>query len=167
VLYHCRYNSTTLNGPRPFKVVTIDVNVEPTTSFQRYPHLAKYIKFFQGSSTLDGAHRVANDTFNRVKPKNVFVSLDGSHTSEDVYEEMKFYQQFLSIGNYLLVQDTRLSRKWHREYCARSAFDGPCNGPLEAVNHFMKNEGKGKFVIDKTREYMFSTHMNGWLRRIV
>ena len=80
-----------------------------------------------------------------MKPKNVFISLDGDHYAETVYHELVYYQRYLpTIGNIMVAQDARLSSKWHTLYCSAAKFDGPCNGPLEAVNWFLKNEGKNQ-----------------------
>lgn len=166
VMYQYRYNANE-KTIRPFKIITIDISPDPKANIDRYPLLATYITFIHESSASDKAKALVNLTYTEMKPKNVFISLDGDHSAKPVYSELVHYQNYLpNIGNYILVQDTRLSRKWHPHYCAAAVFDGPCNGPQEAVDWFLKNEGRQRFVIDPEKEYLFSTHHRGWLKRI-
>jgi cephalosporin hydroxylase len=166
VMYQYRYNATE-KAVRPFKVITMDVSPEAKTYIDRYPLLAAYIIFIPHASVSTTAKALVNLTYTEMKPINVFISLDGDHYAQAVYDELVYYQNYVSnIGNYILVQDTRLSSKWHTIYCASATFDGPCNGPQEGVNWFLKHEGQQRFNIDLTKEYLFSTHHKGWLKRI-
>ncbi|CAF0737689.1 unnamed protein product [Adineta steineri] len=166
IMYQYRYNAST-KTIRPFKIVTMDINGEAKTFISRYPLLASYITFIPHGSITETAKSIVNRTFIEMKPKNVFISLDGNHYAESVYDELVYYQNYLAnISNYILVQDTRLSSKWHTMFCAEPKLGGPCNGPQEAVNWFLKSEGQGRFVIDSAKEYLFSTHHNGWLKKI-
>lgn len=166
VMYQYRYVPNQ-NTVRPFKIITIDITPDAKQFIERYPHLANYITFLQDGSASEKTKSFVNRTFMEMKPKNVFISLDGDHTARPVYDEAVYYQHFLpNIGNYILFQDTRVSVKWSPEYCSISTFDGPCNGPLEAVHWFLKNEGRDRFAIDREKEYLFTTNKNGWLKRI-
>ncbi|CAF0766903.1 unnamed protein product [Rotaria sp. Silwood1] len=145
----------------------MDINPEAAQYINRFTLLAPYILFIPQSSASSVARSIVNKTFFEMRPANVFISLDGDHYAEAVYNELVYYEQYVvNISNYILVQDTRLSRKWHSLYCGQSKYDGPCNGPQEAVNWFLKNEGHDRFKIDLTKEYLFSTHHNGWLKRV-
>lgn len=166
VMYQYRYNAKD-KTVRPFGVISIDISPTPKTNIERYPLLAQYITFIHDSSASDKAKALVNLTYVEMKPKNVFITLDGDHKARPVYDELVHYQNYLpNVGNYMLVQDTRLSRRWHTYYCSESVFDGPCNGPQEAVDWFLKNEGKGRFSTDPEKEYLFSIHHKGWLKRI-
>jgi len=166
VMYQYRYNASQ-NVIRPFKIITMDISPEAKTYIDRYPLLASYITFIPYASVSETAKSIVNRTFAELKPTNVFISLDGDHYAKAVYEELVYYQNYVPyIGNYILVQDTRLSSKWHTMYCAAAKFGGPCNGPQEGVDWFLKNEGQGRFVIDPSKEYLFSIHHRGWLKRI-
>ena len=165
IMYQYRYHAKD-KTVRPFRVISIDISPDPKPNIERFPLLANYITFIHDSSASDKAKSLVNVTFVEMKPKNVFISLDGDHTARPVYAELVHYQSYVpNLGNYILVQDTRLSRRWHTYYCTESAFDGPCNGPQEAVDWFLKNEGKDRFTIDPSKEYLFSTHHRGWLKR--
>ncbi|CAF1177957.1 unnamed protein product [Rotaria magnacalcarata] len=166
IMYQYRYDAKN-NSMRPFKIITMDINPEARKYIDQFTLLAPYILFIPESSVSPAARATVNKTVFEMKPANVFISLDGDHYAEAVYNELLYYQQYVvNISNYMLVQDTRLSRKWHTLYCGQSKYDGPCNGPQEAVNWFMKNDGHGRFEIDRAKEYLFSTHQKGWLKRI-
>lgn len=145
----------------------MDINPEAKSYIDRYPLLSDYIRFIPYSSVSQQSKDIVNSTFYKLKPKNVFISLDGDHYAQAVYDELVYYQNYIeTIGNYILVQDTRLSRKWHEKYCQKSSFDGPCDGPLEAVQTFIKNQDKQRFAIDPNQEYLFSIHHQGFIKRI-
>jgi cephalosporin hydroxylase len=167
VMYQYRYNAVE-KTLRPFKIITMDISPAARAHIDQFPLLASHIIFLPHSSASSAARSIVNTTFFNMNPQNVFISLDGDHYAEAVYNELLHYQQYsVKKGNYILVQDTRLSRKWHTMYCAASKYDGPCNGPQEAVNWFLKNNGSGRYISDTSKEYLFSTHHKGWLKRIV
>ena len=166
IMYQYRYNSKD-KTIRPFKIITMDTSADAKGFIDRYPLLSNYINFISQGSTSEYSKSTVNSTFYEMKPKNVFILLDGDHYAQTVYEELSFYQNYLpNLGNYILVQGTRLSSRWHMKYCAQSKFDGPCNGPQEAVNLFLKNDNQKRFIIDQTKEYLFSTSHKGWIKRI-
>ena len=145
----------------------MDINPDARVLINKFSLLAPYIIFIPQSSASPVARMIANSAFWEMKPSNVSLSLDGDHHREAAYNELIHYHQYsVNMGNYILVQDTRLSRKWHQLYCAQSAYDGPCNGPEEAVHWFLKKEGHVCFEIDLSKEYLFSTHHKGWLKRV-
>jgi len=82
---------------------------------------------------------------------------DSDHRRATVVQDLGIYHRFVSQNSYLIVQDTKLSRMRGGRYST-----------LEAVNEFLESpEGRGRFVIDKTFEYMlFSHHHNGFLQRV-
>lgn len=166
IMYQYRYNANK-TSVRSFKIITMDINPEANQYINRFSLLAPYIHFIPQSSASPVARSIVNQTFFEMKPSNVFISLDGDHYAEAVYNELAYYHQYVAnVSNYILVQDTRLSRKWHSLYCNQPKYDGPCNGPQEAVGWFLKNEGRDRFKIDPSKEYLFSTHHKGWLQRI-
>lgn len=165
IMYQYRYQANK-TSVRPFKIITIDINSDAAPNINRFPLLSPFIHFRSDGSHSSDARSFVNKTFFEMKPANVFISLDGNHFSDSVYSELLYYQQFVNVNNYILVQDTRLSRKWHHIYCIHSKYGGPCDGPQEAVNWFLKHEGSGRFEIDNSREYLFTTNQNGWLKRI-
>jgi len=82
------------------------------------------------------------------KAKKVLVVLDSDHSSGTVLSELINYAPFVSLGSYILVEDT-----WQRH-------------PLFAAEKFLENYGD-EFIQDRSREHlMWSQHKGGWLKRV-
>lgn len=128
------------------EVITIDIN-ECDIS---HPRITKII----GSSVSD---EVINKVKEIVGDKSAIVILDSDHSKNHVLREMELYSEFVSVGNYLVVEDTNING-----HPVLPAFG---EGPMEAVNEFLKN--RKDFLIDKLREKFFVTFFpKGFLRRI-
>ena len=88
--------------------------------------------------------------------KTVMVVLDSDHQKDNVYSEMHYYTPLVTLGSYLIVEDTDINGhpiEWGL---------GP--GPYEAVVDFLKTHPE--FEIDKTCEKFFMTqNPNGYLKR--
>ncbi len=80
------------------------------------------------------------------------VVLDCHHSASHVYKELEKYSKLVTIGQYLIVEDT----------------DGKIHsgtGPAAAVKKFLKKNKN--FVVDKNREmYGISSNLGGYLFRI-
>lgn len=129
------------------EVITIDIESKPRPQHNR-------ISYLLGSS-------ISEEIFNYVKSrcheKKVMVILDSLHNKDYVLYEMRLYWQLVSVGSYLIVEDTNING--HPVY---SDFG---NGPMEAVEEFLR-ENKS-FVVDKSKEKFYSTwNPSGYLKRI-
>jgi len=132
-------------------VVTIDV--EDLVDKATLPPIAKRIEFIIGSSTDPG---IVARLGERAKGKKVLVFLDSDHHKAHVLEELKLYAPMVSVGSYLIVQDTDVN-----EHQARPDF-GP--GPAEALAEFLPTQDS--FVVDHSRERLLHTvSPGGYLKR--
>lgn len=123
------------------KVVTIDINdlASRTLSHSR-------ITTIVGDSVSDD---VVNQVRRIVGGQTAMVSLDAYHSKDHVLREMELYSEFVSVGNYLVVEDTRAI--------------GP--GPGKAVKEFLRH--RKEFVPDRTREkFLFTGFPRGFLKRV-
>ena len=134
------------------KVLTIDT----TDYFERYKNsnLIGWIISFIGSSIDPDMVKKISEL---VEGRSTMVILDSCHSEEHVSKELDLYSDLVSVGNYLIVEDTHVGGnpvEW--EYG---------KGPMEAVKKFL---GKDKrFEVDKSREKLIMTfNPCGWLRRI-
>ncbi|KAG1671401.1 hypothetical protein FOA52_011898 [Chlamydomonas sp. UWO 241] len=82
----------------------------------------------------------------------VMVTLDSGHHKQLVAEELKLYCMLVTVGEYCVVEDMKMSR-WHS------------TGPYEAVKEFLA-EHPDLFVIDRTRELLYTHHAMGYLKRV-
>lgn len=100
--------------------------------------------------------------------RRVLVSLDSDHSAPHVLAEMHAYGPLVTVGSYLVVEDTIV--RWLPDLQAPL---GPYVGsPLDAVDHYFDcpgaEPGDPVFMIDAVIEDEFPTTQfpSGWLRRI-
>jgi len=103
---------------------------------------------------------VSNKVVKKVKKfvgkKSAMVVLDSAHEKPHVLREMELYSKFVSVGNYLVVEDTNIG--------GHPVSPGG-NGPMEAVEEFLRN--RKDFEVDRTREkFLLTFNPKGFLRRI-
>ena len=123
------------------RVVTIDIQ-DIASSKLSHPRITTIV----GSSISDN---VASQVRQIVGNKTAMVSLDSEHSKQHVIKEMELYSKFVSVGNYLVVEDT----------CLR----GP--GPANAVEEFLHR--RKDFIQDTRREkYMMTSNSGGFLKKI-
>lgn len=131
-------------------VLTIDIMGRPGRP--EHPR----IEYFKGSS-------VGPEAITRVKERvaavdgPVLVALDSDHHEEHVRTELEAYAPFVSVGSYLIVEDTNINGH------PVNPFFGP--GPMEAVEWFLARHSE--FDADASREkYMVTHNPNGYLKRL-
>jgi cephalosporin hydroxylase len=151
----------TLLGPinPKAKVLTIDIE-DKLAEARKVPLFKEKVEFLLGSSTSDEVFKTVSE---RVKGKKAIVILDSNHSRDHVLNEMNLYGDLVSVGGYLLVQDTNINGHPTGEDL------GP--GPWEAVEAFMAagahSKGGATFEIDRSRELLFfSMHPKGYLKRV-
>lgn len=130
------------------EVISIDV------SLPRHPDPRVHAVI--GDST---APEIASYVRDEVRGRRCLVSLDSDHNAEHVAQEIAAYAPLVTIGSYLVVEDT-----------AVDAYDlepgsYPEGGPLVAVQHFLKTDNR--FVPDPECErFRLGMNPGGWLRRV-
>jgi cephalosporin hydroxylase len=85
------------------------------------------------------------------------VILDSDHSKDHVKREMDLLSDYVSVGSYLIVEDTNINgHPAYRKF-------GP--GPYEAVVEFLsKNDD---FVMDRSREkFLMTFNPKGYLKRV-
>jgi cephalosporin hydroxylase len=124
-------------------VITIDV--KPRTKkaakhevFKRRVHVVKGDSV--GTATIK---QVASLT----RGRKALVTLDSLHSAEHVAKELDLYAQFVSVGSYMIVQDTFYT------------------GLVETIDRFL--ETHPNFELDPSRErYLFTKFAHGYLKRV-
>jgi cephalosporin hydroxylase len=113
------------------------------------------IRLIEGSST---APEVIAKVRALLPPVGGFVVLDSDHSEKHVYDEMKLYSEFVSVGSYMVVEDTNIN--------GHPVLKGFGPGPLEAVDRFLKEEDRFQDDAAFWKRNYFSFHQNGWLKRV-
>ncbi len=125
------------------RVITIDIEDRRSIRAKRLPIYKRKVDFLLGSST-DPA--IVAEIEKRVQGKKVLVILDSNHATEHVRAELEAYSPLVSVGSYIIVQDT---------------FHGP--GP--AIADFLS--GNDQFEADRLHErFVLTNNTNGFLKRI-
>ena len=86
------------------------------------------------------------------------VVLDSDHHRSFVKRELYYYSPFVTVGQFLVCEDTFLENPipWKKR-------NDPADVPREAVKWFLKHNKK--FVVEPV-EYMLGMNPGGWLKRI-
>ena len=135
------------------RVITIDIE-DKAADAKKLPIVKQYVDFLIGSSTDPN---IVAEVKKRVKGGRVLVILDSDHRKDHVLAEMKAYAPIVSVGSYLIVQDTNING-----HPVHPSF-GP--GPMEAVQEFMA--WNQQFKPDSNAErLMLTMHPKGYLKRI-
>lgn len=113
--------ATILDAVGGGEVITVDID-----HIYNLPQ-HKRITYLTGSSIDD----VIIDFISpRVKNKVVMVILDSDHGKGHVLKELELYSKFVSIGSYLIVEDTNI--------CGFPVIGQAEPGPLDAIMEFLK-----------------------------
>lgn len=146
-------NLLDLIGAEPSAIVIgVDIVLSPEAKTLSHPR----IHLIEGSSTdIKTVEKIK-----AILPRSEggLVSLDSNHTKKHVANELNIYRDFVSVGSYLVAEDTSINghpiaRNWG-------------DGPFEAVEDFLKEDDR--FVRDDKlwQRNLFSIHQYGWLKRI-
>ena len=130
-------------------VVTVD------TKKRKVPYHGR-IFYLIGSSIskkiIDNITNFISSTYN---PK-VMVILDSSHFAKHVLKELNIYHKFVTVGQYLIVEDTNLGG---------NPISSPDPGPIKGVKEFLKHNKD--FAVDRGREkFGVSFNPEGYLLKI-
>ena len=108
-----------------------------------------------GSSTSDAVLRAVRGFV--FHANSVVVILDSAHDKDHVLEELRSYSSFVTVGNYLIAEDTNIN--------GHPVLPNYGPGPMEAVEEFLLLNKD--FVVDETREkYLLTFNRRGYLKRL-
>lgn len=130
------------------RVLSIDIRRAPALKHER-------IRFIEGDSTSDEVLTEVQ-TATR-KSARTMVVLDSDHSKAHVGRELDRYCEFVTVGSYLVVEDTNVNGH------PVMPEHGP--GPFEAVLEFLREHPE--FQVDRSREKFLLTYFpGGYLKRI-
>jgi len=110
-----------------------------------------------GDSVSD---KIVREVKAQIQPESkVMVILDSDHTKAHVLKELEIYSQLVTVGNYLIVEDTNING-----HPVESGW-GP--GPLEALLEWQDNPYSQNFKTDMNRQkFGLTFNPNGYLLRV-
>jgi cephalosporin hydroxylase len=140
-------------GLEASKVVTVDIE-NVCSEAATWPVWQKHVQFLHGSSTDP---EIVEQIRQLCQGKRVMVVLDSVHEKDHVVQELELYSPLVSVGHYLIVEDTNSD--------GVPVFPGSI-GPTAALQDFLPTPEGLKFVQDASREAMVLTfNPGGWLKR--
>ncbi len=120
------------------------------------------IIYWQGNSTdSEIVFRVNRATMGK---KSIMVCLDSNHDKDNVLKEMEKYSGLVTVGNYLIVDDTNINNPMiiFEPSGEKRIYE---QGPHEAVEEFLTTHKE--FKIDRDREkFLFTFNPDGFLRKV-
>lgn len=133
------------------KIVSIDIRSDLAEHLPEHPR----IEFLLGRSSIDP--EVVQEVKDRLEG-TVMVILDSDHECDHVLQELRLYHKMVSVGSYLIVEDTNIDA-YQVMNVARDS------GPAQAIKSWQpKNNG---FEVDRFREkFLMSFNPGGYLKRI-
>lgn len=130
------------------EVITIDINKKE--SFPKHNR----IKYLTGRSDNK---RLLEYVRTFCRNKRVMVILDSDHDYKTVLNELKNYSEFVSVGCYLIVEDTNINGHPVEKNFGK--------GSWEAVHDFLEKDRC--FITDQTRErFLITANPNGFLKKV-
>ncbi len=119
------------------------------------------VEFVKGRSSID--LRVLEHVKKRVAGRKTMVVLDSDHSKDHVLQELRLYAPLVSVGAYLIVEDT--NRDAYKALYRSGHIDAPDAGPAEALRAWQPaNRG---FKVDERRErFLFTQNPGGYLKRV-
>lgn len=129
----------------------ISVDTDPGKPLPEHPRLT----YLRGSSV--DPEVLAKLEHETLSAAGVMAILDADHSREHVLRELESYSPLVTIGNYLIVEDTNVNGN------PVLPEHGP--GPGEAVQEFTLADTR--YVVDRSRERLLLTsNPGGYLRRV-
>lgn len=138
------------------EIITIDIDPKKELPYHNRIHYIKENSI--STAAIDEVNEQIKQYSERTGNNNptVMCILDSNHNKEHVLQEMKLYNEFVTVGNYLIVEDTDLN--------GNPLYPNWGPGPMEAVNEFLKTHDN--FRIDIKKEKFFITlNPNGYLQK--
>lgn len=141
------------------RVVTIDIKPKVYEA-SKFRIFEDKVVLIEGDSI---SQEVLEDVLKNIsKGEKVMVTLDSLHTKEHVLKELRLYSKIVTVGQYLVVQDTILNS--HPVYYSND-FHPLGHGPIEALEEFLKENSD--FEVDHSREkFLLTFFPSGYLKRV-
>ena len=149
IVYFCNLLDL-IKAPDSTIVIGIDIKIQDRIRHYVHPR----IRLIEGSST---SQETMSKVSKLIQQPNGLICLDSDHSAKHVAEELRLYSTFVSVGSYLVVEDTNING-----HPVLKSF-GP--GPLEAVRDFLAQNKHFEQDDCVWKRNLFSFHQKGWLVR--
>ncbi|SRR5258706_6634157 len=132
------------------KVIACDITLAKVSPIvKKHPR----ITLVEGSSI---GNKIVSRISNECADQSVMVILDSDHSYKHVREELNLYSKLVTVGNYLICEDSNVNG--HPVYPDH----GP--GPFEAVEEFIR-ENTGWYIDHSCERFLLTFNPSGYLKR--
>lgn len=127
-------------------IKTFDTQVYPALRVQHRRISYHALDSLSGDAALEA-------WFGADQYRRIMIVLDSLHTYGHVKRELELYAPLVSVGCYLVVEDTGMGGSAAVDWCSRAAAEFVSANP--------------NFVVDKSREkHLLTSNKDGWLKRV-
>jgi len=159
------FYASILNGIGNGEVIGIDIDIRDHTydAIRTNPLRSRICLIESDSTDQQLIATLTNDCLN----KKVLILLDSNHQHSHVIQELILYAPLVSVGSYIIVNDTAIEFYHHLDKAQDRPW-GKGNSPWTAGQEFLKTEMGQNFVIDSEVEQraLITAAPFGYLRRI-
>ncbi len=134
---------------RNFAVVTVELM--PQHVHQNIIDSDKNIKSFLGSSIDPSVLELMKQSYDNSLP--TMVTLDSAHDANHVIEEIALYAPLVSVGQYLIVQDTFIGCSWGGSVYPLEAKAAVDRGDMRAFDYHESPLGAVEALLDEYGEF--------------
>ncbi len=129
----------------------VSVDIRPYAARPQHPR----IRYLLGDSTSPDVLKVVREL--AANASSVMVLLDSDHRRDHVLKELRLYGPMVSVGHYLIVEDTNIN--------GHPVLEDFGPGPMEAVQAFLQEEDR--FIADPDMErFGLTFNPKGYLKRV-
>lgn len=129
----------------------VSIDIRPHASRPRHPRITYVLGDSTSPHVLETVRNLAS------KARSVMVLLDSDHRRDHVLQELRLYGPMVTVGHYLIVEDTNIN--------GHPVLEDFGPGPMEAVCTYLQEESR--FISDPTMErFGLSFNPRGYLKRI-
>ena len=148
------------------RVLGIDIDIRSHNMAELDSHPLRNMMSFIESSSI--ASSITSKLSNLIRPDDVvMVILDSDHSRDHVYSELCIYAPYVTLGSFIIVQDTGLEDADQESFNVTRAW-GIGNGPKTAVNNFLLSSNNIGFhkLLDLPDKYLITSSRDGFLQRL-
>jgi cephalosporin hydroxylase len=129
----------------------VSIDIAPQANLPEHPR----VRYVTASSVDEG---VLDDLRRQVRDLDtVMVILDSDHSEAHVGQELKAYSDIVTVGSYLIVEDTNVN--------GHPAYPDHGPGPMEAVEAFLAGRSDFERDVDGSK-FLLTFNPGGLLRRV-
>ena len=140
--------------------VDIDIRAHNRRAIESHP-LAGRITLLEGSSLEES---IISEVSRRARQcDRVMVILDSNHTHDHVLAELLAYSPLVSVGQYLVVNDTVVENVPPQDHRPRSW--GPGDNPATALDQFLRDHPDFEPDAEIHEKLLITSSPGGYLRR--